>query len=194
MADIVVAGAGTAVTVDIPDTDRRYVLRAPTFGELGDMAARAAATLAPNDAIFADALRDAVKGSGLAEQEKADYVAAIDAFEDVSDAIEAFYAAYGADRTAWSDDARREFADLTRSHAAARRKRSRAEWAMRDVEALAELRQHQMEAGRREQAEVVALCLGRPVDWVAALPAGDVLTLHVRALALMKPSASAEKN
>lgn len=194
MADIVVAGAGMAVPVDIPGTNRSYTLHPPTFGELGDMAARAAATLAPNDAVFADALRDAVRASGLPEQEKADHLAAIDAFEDLSDAIEAFYAAYGADRTAWSDDARREFAELTRGHAAARRKRSRAEWAMRDIETLAELRQHQMEAGRREQAEIVALCLGRPVDWVSALPAGDVLTLHVRALALMKPSASAEKN
>jgi hypothetical protein len=56
------------------------------------------------------------------------------------------------------------------------------------------LRSRQYEMRRREQRVVVGLCIGSSPKDVGALPAGDVTTLYERALNLIRPSPSAEKN
>lgn len=193
MPDDVVTTAGQTVVIEIPGTDRKYTLRAPTFGEVGAMAARAAGTPVPSDAIFVDVLRDALRAADMDDGERAAHLAALDAAEEAADALDSLYAVHGVDRKAWDADARREIADADRVYRAAQKRRAKAEWAVRDAESLAVLRRHQMDAGRREQVEVVALCLTVQVD-VDALPAGDVLTIYQRAMTLMRPSAAAEKN
>lgn len=193
MPDDVVTAAGQTVVVEIPGTDRKYAIRAPTFGEVGVMAARQAGAAVPSDAIFVDALRDALRAADMDDGNRADHLAALDAAEEAGDALDSLYAVHGLDRAAWDADARREIADADRAYRAAQKRRARAEWAVRDAASLVTLRRHQMDAGRREQSEVVSLCLTAPAD-VDAMPAGDVLVIYQRAMALMRPSAAVEKN
>ncbi len=195
----VVTALPFTVTVPIPGTDRTYSLRAPTFGEVGKMAAAQAGAPVPNDAVFLDALRDALKAATMDDAARAAHLAAIDAAEEAGDVLDSLYAVHGPDRSAWDADAKREVAGADRVARAAQRARARAEWAVRDSVALADLRRHQTEAGRREQVEVVMLCVcgddaPRTVEAVNALPAGDVLVLYQRATALMRPGRAEEKN
>lgn len=186
----------TAMMVDlpIPGTDRRYTLRIPTFGDAGDLAAAAVTAVAPNDTIFTEALREALRASDLPDEAKAAHLASVDAAEEAQDALDALFTAHGADRRDWSADARREIAEAQRAFLSANRARQRAEWAMRGDAGLAQLRRHQLEAGRTEQTSLVALCLGLTPGEVHAMPAVDALTVYQRAASLLRPSAAAEKN
>lgn len=190
----VVTSAGMTVEVPIDGTDRKYTLRVPTYGDAGAIAARAVTTLAPNDAIFADRLRAALRASDLPEEEKTRFLEGIDAAEDATDALDALFFAHGTERKDWPEDVRKEVAAAQRDVLAAMRVRQRAEWAMQGDPGLAQLRMHRIEAGRMEQTAVVALCLGIAEGDVAALPALDVTVLYARAAGLMRPTPSAEKN
>ena len=197
--DDVVTGFPFTVTVPIPGTDRSYTLRAPTFGEVGAMAARQAGAPIPSDAVFVEALREAIAAMPMDDCERSAHMEAIQAAEDAGEMLDSLYAVHGMDRRAWDAEARREIAEADRIFRAARKGRDRAEWVARDAPALATLRRHQMDAGRREQVEMLMLCMTgdgaprTPAD-VDALPAGDVLILYQRAMGLMRPSAAAEKN
>ncbi len=186
-------------TVEVPGTGRTYTLRAPTFGEVGKMVARQAGAAVPNEAVFLEALRAALKAAAIDDAARDAHLAAIDASEEAGDVLDSLYAVHGANRAAWDADAKREIAEADRAARAAQRARALAEWAVRDSAALADLRRHQTEAGRSEQIEVVMLCLigddaPRSVEALNALPAGDVLALYQRATALMRPSRADEKN
>lgn len=201
-ADDVVVANGQTITVDIPDTGRSYTLRAPTFGEAGQLAARAVIAAIPSDAIFAEALRKAIEGSDMPDDTKAAHLAAINAHEDAQDHLDSLFTAHGGDRAAWDADTKREIAEAQRALFAAQRARQKAEWAMKDAPALADLRRHQMDARQREQIDLVALCVvsvggtlrNLTIDDVKNLPAGDALTIADRAGALVRPTPSAEKN
>ncbi len=199
MNDNIVTGGGHLVAVPIPGTDRTYTLRAPTFGEVGAMAARQAGTPVPSDAIFVDALRQAIRDTVTDPDAQKAHLAAIDAAEDAGDELNSLYAVHGTDRTGWDADARAAIAAADRAASAAQRGRARAEWAVRDAAPLADLRRHQMQAGRREQTDLLILCLtgdDAPQDAAAvdAMPAGDVLVLYERAMKLLRPDAATEKN
>lgn len=194
MPETVITSTGTVITVPIPGTDRVYDLRAPTWGEVGDLAARAASTAVPSDAIFVDALRAGLAASDLPGDEKAAHLAALDADEEAQDVLGGLYAAHGNDRTTWSDDTRREIASADTAASAARRRRMRAEWAMRDNADVIALRRFQLQQTRAEQVGLVALCRGVADAVVEAMPAGDVVILHAKALAMVRPSPVAEKN
>lgn len=199
MTDIPIVSTDQTIVVDIPGTNRTYTLRAPTFGEVGSMAARQAGAPVPSDAIFVDTLRDALKAAAIPDDERDAHLAAVDRAEDAGDALDSVYAAHGADRKQWDADARREVKEAEQEYRAAQKGRARAEWAVRDVEALAKLRRHQSDIGRREQNDVVRLCVVGPNapkddEAVAAMPALDVATIYQRAIAMMRPTQAAEKN
>jgi hypothetical protein len=182
-----------------PETSRVYRLRAPTFGEVGAMVARQAGRPAPSDAIFVEALEEAIGAADLPKDKKEKLVSAIHAAEDAADAVESLYAVHGPDRAGWSAEVQQEIVAAEREYRAAQKGRARAEWAVRDVPALAELRRHQGEVGRREQVEMILLCLdGDPAildaEAVAAMPAGDALAVYQRAVAITRPGKAAEKN
>ncbi|MBR0649507.1 hypothetical protein GXW78_07540 [Roseomonas terrae] len=189
-----IVSGGVTIDVPIPGTDRSFTLHAPTFGEFGEIVARSASMVVPNDAIFVDALRQEIQGSGLPEEQKAAHLAALDADETAQDALTSHYAAFGPDRSTWSAEERRDFGQADRDASAARRRRMRAEWAMREAKALIELRRHQIEEHRSEQLELLAICLRWKRDAVAALPTGDVEVLHAAAMRLVRPGPAAEKN
>lgn len=193
MTDDVVVTKDYAVTVEIPGTDRSYTLRAPTFGEVGEMASRAEGAMVPSDAIFAEVVRDAIEASGLPQDAKDRHCAAIDAFFAADDALRSLYASLPEAKD-WTAEHRREVADADKALRAAVRARGAAEWAVRDVPAVRDaLRQKGLDA-RAQQADMLALCLGWPADRVQALPAGDFLVLQERAGALIRPTQAAEKN
>ena len=199
MTDTPIVSTSQTVEVEIPGTDRKYTLRAPTFGEVGQMVARQAGTPVPSDSIFLDALRDVLKAAKIDDAARDAHLAAIDAAEETTDVLDSLYAAHGPDRSTWDADAKRELAEADRAARAAQRARARAEWAVRDSDVLADLRRHQTDAGRREQIEVVMLCVSgddapRTIEAVNALPAADVLAIYRRATALMRPTPAAEKN
>lgn len=199
MTDDVVTSTNGLIDLPIPGTGRTYKLRAPTFGDVGDMAARQAGAPVPNDAVFVDALCEAVKSSGLPETEIAEHLSAVARAEEARDLLDGVYAAHGPDRKQWDAEARGEIRDAERADRTAQKGRARAEWAVRDSEALSELRRHQSMVGRREQADVVMLCVVGPgapadADAVRAMPAVDVVTIYQRGLSLMRPSPAAEKN
>lgn len=199
--DVIVA-SGQTVTVEIPSTGHAYTLRAPTFGEAGQLAARSMVGAIPSDAIFAEALRTAIAASALPDSVKEAHLAAIDAHEAAQDHLDSLFTAHGGDRTAWDADARREIAEAQRALFGAQRARQKAEWAMRDTPALLDLRRHQMDTRQRESVDLVALCVvsvnGKFTDLtdadVLALPAIDAATIVERASALMRPTPAAEKN
>lgn len=197
-----VVSAASIATVEIPGTDRVYVLRAPTFGEMGELASRAAGAPVPSDPIFADALRQAIEASALSAEDKARHIASIAELESADDDYSAFYAAHGTDRASWDAEAKREMARTQKALLAAQRARQRAEWAVADDEAVATLRRHQMIARQREQVDLAMLCVESvngelrrlTAADVAAMPAGDVMLIHDRAMALVRPGPAAEKN
>lgn len=193
MPEDVVVTADYTVTVEIPGTDRKYTLRAPTFGEVGKMAARAESTMVPSDAVFAELVRDAVLASDLPEDVKARHCAALDAFFEADDTLRSLYASLP-DANDWGAEQRREVAEANRALRTAARGREQAEWAVRDVPSVREAKQRQGDVGRREQADIVALCLGWEPERVSDLPAGDFLLIQRRAMELIRPSAAAEKN
>jgi hypothetical protein len=199
MTDEPIVSADQTVVVEIHGTGRKYTLRAPTFGEVGVMAARQAGAPAPSDAIFVAALREALKAAPISDEDREEHLAAIARAEDAGDTLDSVYAAHGVDRKQWDADARREIKEAEHEYRAAQKGRARAEWAVRDSEALAKLRRHQSDVGRREQTDVVRLCVtgpGAPKDdeAVAAMPALDVATIYQRAIAMMRPTQAAEKN
>lgn len=197
-ADPVITSAGHTVAVEA--AGRTYVLRAPTFGEYGQMVARAVTQAAPSDAIFADALRTAARRDG--GDDAADMVAAIDAHEEARDYLDSLYAAHGADRAAWDADAKREIADGERGLMAATRRRNRVEWRLREAPEIIDLRRYQLDAQQQERLALVVLCVAT-VDGefttlteadAQALPAQAVLAIAERAAALLRPTPAAEKN
>lgn len=196
----VIVGAGQTVTVE--SSGRTYVLRAPTFGEAGQLTARSVAAVQPSDAIFAEALRDAVRAAPLPEKVRAAHLAAIDEHEAAHDALEGLFMANGLDRTAWDADVRREMAAAQRALLTAQRARQKAEWAVRESPDVVALRQGQIAGRQAEQAELVALCVvsvGKEMvtltaDDVRAMPASDALAIADRAAALVRPTPAAEKN
>lgn len=201
-ADDVVVATAQPIAVVVPETGHTYVLRAPTFGEVGQLAARQVTAASPSDAVFAEELRRAIEASDLTDEAKRAHLAAIDAHEAAQDHLDSLFTAHGNDRTSWDAEARREIAEAQRTHLAARRAREKAEWSMRDAAPLIELRRHQLNAGQREQQALVALCVEsvngelrqlKPDD-VLALPAIDAMTVAARAAALSRPSPAAEKN
>lgn len=193
MNDDVVTSAQTRVRVEIPDTTRAYDLRPPTFGEVGDMAAHAEGTMVPSDAIFAEAVREAIAASAMPQADKDRHAAALDEYFAADDALRSLYASLP-DSKDWTAEHRREVADANRAMRGASRARDLAEWAVRDVPAVREMKRSQGVAGRREQAGMVALCLGWDVARVMDLPAGDFLLLQQRATRMMRPDQAAEKN
>jgi hypothetical protein len=193
MNDDVVTGADHTVTVDIPGTDRSYPLRAPTFGEVGQMAARAEGAMVPSDTIFAEVIREAVEGSDLPQSDKDRHCQALDAFFEADDALRSLYASLPEAKD-WSAEHRREVSEAVKALRVATRGRDRAEWAVREVPAVREARRHQGEVGRAEQTDMVALCLGWDADKVRAMPAGDFILVQQRAMALIRPTQAAEKN
>lgn len=199
--DPVVTSAGTTIAVAIPGTDRTYTLRAPTYGEVGRMTARALTAVAPSDAIFAEALRKVIEGT-LPEADRAAALAVVDAFEEATDHLESLYGVHGTDRTAWDADAKRELREAERALMTARRGRNKLEWQFRDHADLLALRRTRIDANQLEAQELVVLCVcgvGEALaqltpDDVLALPAGDVAVLTERAQAMIRPTAAAEKN
>lgn len=199
-ADPVVAAAGTTLTVTIPHSGRTYTLRAPTFGEVGQMAARAVSAAMPSDAIFADRLRQVIQAE--AGDDAPALVAAVDAHEAAQDYLDSLYSAHGTDRGGWDAEAKREIREAQRDLFAAQRDRQKAEWRFRDNPDLVALRRHRITAQQREALDLVALCVVSidgalrtlsPED-VEGLPAGDVALVAARAQALIRPTADAEKN
>jgi len=193
MNDDVVTSAQTRVRVEILGTDRAYDLRPPTFGEVGDMAGRAEGAMVPSDAIFADTVRAAIEASAMDAEAKARHVAALDAYFEADDALRSLYASLP-DAKDWAPEHRAQVADANRAFRVAARQRDHAEWAVRDVPAVRDLRRRQGEVGRREQAEMVALCLGWDLARVQELPAGDFLILQQRATQMIRPTQATEKN
>lgn len=189
----VVTSASVTVRVEIPGTGRVYEMRPPTFGEMGAMAARVEGMMVPSDAIFAEAVRDAILASKLPDADKERYSASIDAYFEAEDALRSAVSTMP-DPDKRTDEQRRELADLNAAYRRADRARQQAEWAMRDVDQVQDLKRRNGDASRRQRAEIVALCLGTSVDEALALPAGDFNMLHDRAAALLKPGESAEKN
>jgi hypothetical protein len=200
-ADPVVAAAGTTVTVTAPDTGRIYTLRAPSFGEVGEMTARALTAAMPSDAIFAEQLRRVIEAE-VPQAEREAMLAAVDAHEEAQDHLDSLYATHGTDRAAWDADAKREFRDAQRAAMKAQRDRQKLEWRFRDHAALVALRRHQIDARQREAVDLVALCVASidgtfatlSPDQVEAMPAGDVALVAARAQALIRPTPDAEKN
>lgn len=193
MVDVVVS-ATAKMRVEIPGTDRVYELRAPTFGEVGEMAARAEGMMAPSDAVYAEVVREAVLASDAPQADKERHAAAYDDFFAAQDTLRSLVASLPEDTKEWSAEQRREFADANAAFRRASRARDQAEWLVRDVPAVRAMKQKQGAAVRDDQAEAVAMCLGIKPAEARALPVGDFLLLHARALSMVRPSEVAEKN
>lgn len=199
--DPVVTGAGTTATVTSPDTGRTYVLRAPSFGEVGKMTARALTAALPSDAIFAEELRRVIERACEGDDRDA-ALAAVDAHEAAQDHLDSLFAAHGTDRAAWDADAKREFRDAQRDLFAAQRARQKLEWRFRDQPDLTALRRCRIEAQQLEALDLVALCVvsvngklgALTPQEVDGLPAGDVALVAARAQSLIRPTQDAEKN
>lgn len=188
-----VTSASMTVRVAIPNTDRSYELRAPTFGEVGNMAARAEGMMVPSDTIFAEIVREALMASDLPDEDKAKHSAALDAYFEAEDELRSAVAVLP-DHEKRTDEQRAEIARLNRALRAADRGRAKAEWAVRDSKTVQEVKRQHGDASRNERAEIVALCLGCSLKEATALPAGDFLAIHEKAVALLKPTPAAEKN
>lgn len=195
-AEPIITGADFTVDVTVPETGRAFTLRAPTFADAGRLAAAAAAELHPNQAVFNDVLREAIRRTGLPEAEQAAHIAAVDQAEETDDHLSALYAAHGTDSAAWPDDTRREMAEAQRAALAAQRAKARAEWATRADEKLTDLRRYQSDFARRDQVGLLRMCLvpAPAPEAIEAMPAIEVGTLYRRALDLLRPSPAAEKN
>jgi hypothetical protein len=197
--DPVITAAGQTISVTV--ADRVYVLRAPTFGEYGQLAARSVTHAVPSDAIFADALRDVVTAQAP-EADRGAMLAAITAHEEARDFLDSLYGTHGGDRTSWDADAKREIADAQRALMAAQREREKIEWRFREAVPIVALRRHRLDFEQQERIGLVALCvasIGGELRTLAEadvpeLPAQDVLTIAERAAALLRPTPAAEKN
>lgn len=196
--EVVVTGAGLERTVEIDGA--RYVLRAPSFGDLGAMLAAQGAP-APSAALIRDAMREY-----LLTEDREDMAAALAAVEDAEDALAVYWAgqppALDAEGVAhWRSETAPERAQLEAEMTRAIRRAMRAEAVAEGSSRVQELRRRQQTAQIDAARSHVALCLALvpPGDRVAddvvdALPAPHVLALSVVAQALMRPGAEARKN
>lgn len=190
---------------------RRYLIRPPSFGEAGELAARVMGALRPGPALIAEAIRQALEET-LGEA-AAPHVAAISAHEQADDHLQAVLISrpLGSEPPSVHAEWRGQLMDANKSLAGADRARQRAAARVAEHPEVLRANAGALEAQFADRLHTVHVCLcgwegeglpawspgddGRiPLELLRTLPAGDMATLGERCAALTRPSKAAEKN
>ena len=192
----VITHAGFRVTKNYGD--RRYTLRAPTFGEVGGLLEEGLGRLEPVPAVINERLREALTKAG--HQDK---VAVIDAFEEAEDSLLALL------ETLDKEDSKEEVVQANIAYRKAKRQRAVVEALVADDAGLKELR---LDRERTSRTQILASLAVMLCDWEGGdlppfdasavtqdylnrvLPGCDVLALSQIAMELRSPSKVAEGN
>lgn len=197
MTESIVTGAGHRVTKTYGD--RRFVLRAPTFGEAGILVKDDIGQVRPSQAIVHEEIRAALKRlppEKLAPEELPAMVAAVDEMEEALDERDALRMA------AAGDDDKSAMVEVHRRVLKASRGLQRAEWLVRGDAGLIDVKAEAERMHRSEILDLLVLTLeswegdsmpARPdtltADWLTAnLLNCDLLALGTEAQRLLRPS------
>lgn len=178
---------------------RRYTLRAPTFDEVGSLAATSGFAMRPTSAVINWEIREALKRSGHPEMAAIidEHEAAEIAFQDAR--LQAPIGETDREALRESNEAVSQARQRLMKADVARKQ---AEWLVREDQALRDLRALAQKLDRAEHGELVRLCLvgwegeGLPPyaesmsadDVAQSLPAGDMAALAQVAIGLMNPT------
>jgi hypothetical protein len=192
----VITHAGFCVTKQYGD--RKYVLRAPTFGEVGGLLEEGLGRLEPVPAVINERLREALTTAG-----HADKVAVIDAFEEAEDTLLALL------ETLDKDESKDQVVEANIAYRKAKRQRAVVEALVADDASLKAIRLDRERTSREQILATLALMLcgwegpALPAFSASAitpdyinktLPGCDVLALSEVARDLRSPSKVAEGN